>query len=90
VTRFRTCTGVQRTIRWYNQTNEEKVDDIENGDTVNNLVGSFWNFPCWIGSFSSSESSKLSSSISESSGNENGAETVESIKECMLRSVPIA
>lgn len=84
-----TFAGVQITVFWHNQPDKEKVDDVEDGDTPNNLLGSSWNFLCRIGSLGSSQSSELSSSIGERRRNKNSAKTVEAIEECFPRRVPI-
>ena len=51
---FGTSASVQGTVRWYDQPNQEEVDEIKNGDTPNNLLGSSWNFLAGVGSLGSS------------------------------------
>jgi len=89
VTGCGTFATIQGTVGWYNQPNKEEVDDIENGDTPNNLLGSSWNFLSRVGSLGSSQSSELSASIGERRCNENSTKAVEAVEECSPRRVPI-
>jgi hypothetical protein len=54
VTGCGTFATIQGTVGWYNQPNKKEVDDIENGETPNNLLGSFWNFLLRVSSLGSS------------------------------------
>ena len=85
MTRFRTCATVQGTILRYDQPNEEKIDDIEDGDTPHHLFRGPWDLLSWICRFRSSQSGQLRASVGESRSDENAAETVEAIQECSVR-----
>lgn len=80
---------IQRTVGWYNQPNKEEVDDIENGKTPNNLLGSSWNFLFGVSCLGGSESSELSASVGKRRCNENSAEAVEAVEEGSVGRVPI-
>jgi hypothetical protein len=80
---------VQGAVLWYDQANKEKVDNVENSDTPNNLLGSFRNFPGGVGSLGSSQASELSSSVGERRSDENSAKAMEAIEERRPRRVPI-
>jgi hypothetical protein len=45
---------VQGAVGWHNQPNEEEIDDVENGETPNDLLGSSWNFLQGVGRLGSS------------------------------------
>ena len=87
--RFGTFATVQWTICRYDQTNKEKIDDVENGDTPHDLLRSSWNFLLWVGGFRGSQSSQFSASVRESCSDEHAAETVEPVEECGVWGVPI-
>ena len=89
MTGFGTCASIQGTGGWYDQPNKEKVDNVENSKTPNNLLGSSWDFLSGVGSLGSSESSELGSSIGERRCNENSTKAVEAVEECSVRRVPI-
>jgi hypothetical protein len=80
---------IQGTVGWDNQPNKEEVDDIENGQTPNNLLGSSWNLLSRISSLGSSESSELSASVGERRCNKNSTEAFKAVEECSFRRVPI-
>lgn len=63
VTRFRAFAVVRITVVWYDQSDEEEVDDVEDSNTPDDLSGSPWDLLLRISSFGSSKSSELSSSV---------------------------
>jgi len=76
---------VQRAVRRHDQANEEEVDDVENGETPDNLLGSSWDFPQGVGRLGSGQTSKLSASVGEGGRDENRAEALETVEECLPR-----
>ena len=85
MTRFGTCATIQGTVLRYDQTNEEKVDNVEDSDTPYNLFRGRRNLLSWVFRFRSSQSGQLSASVGEGRGDEDGAEAVEAIEECGVR-----
>ena len=85
MTRFGTCATVQGAVLWYDQTNEKKVDDVEDGDTPYDLLRGPGNLFSWVGRFRGSQSCQLSASIGKGRSDENAAEAVEAIEECSVR-----
>ena len=81
-------TLVQGTVGGHNQPNEEEVNDVEDGETPNNLLGSPRDLLKGIGRLGSSQSSELSASIGERRRDENGAEALEAVEERTVRIVP--
>lgn len=85
MTRFGTFATVQGTVLRDDQTNEEKVDNVEDGDTPYDLFRGPRDLSSWVGRFRSSQSGQLSASIGESRGDEDAAEAVEAIEESAIR-----
>ena len=85
MTRFGTCATIQGTILRYDQTNEEKVDNVEDGDTPYDLVRGPGNLLSWVGRFRGSQSGQLSASIREGRSDEDAAEAMEAIEERGVR-----
>lgn len=76
---------IQGTVLRYDQTNEEKVDNVEDGDTPYDLLRGPRNLLSWVGRFRSSQSGQLSAGVGKGRGDEDAAETVEAIKKCAPR-----
>ena len=85
MTRFGACATQRGTICRYDQTDEEKVDNVEDGDAPHDLSRGPGNLPFWVGRFRGSQSGQLSASISEGRSDEDAAEAVEAIEECGVR-----
>lgn len=68
-------------IRWDNETEDSKGDNVEEGDTPEDLLGSLWNGLSWVGGLSGGKTDQLGSSEGERGGDEDGAETVETVLE---------
>lgn len=60
----------------------EKGDDVEEGDTPEDLLGSLGNGLSWVVRLSSGKTDKLSSSESERCGDEDGTESLKTVLEC--------
>ena len=85
MTRFGTFATIQRTVLRYDQTDKEKVDNVEDGDTPHDLSRGPGNLLFWVGRFRGSQSGQLSASIGEGRSDEDAAEAVEAIEECSVR-----
>ena len=90
MTRFGTCATIQGTVRRYDQTDEEKVDNVEDGDAPHDLLRGPGNLLFGVGRFRGSQSGQLGASIGEGRSDENAAEAVEAIEECGVRVMPIS
>jgi hypothetical protein len=78
------CAGSSReglVIGWDNGTEDEEGDDVEEGDTPEDLLGSLWDGLSWVIRLGGGETDQLSSSESEGCSNEDGAETLEAVLE---------
>lgn len=75
-------------VRWNNQSEEEERDNIEQANTPEHLLGSLGDSLSWVVRFGSGKTNQLSSSESESSSDEDGAETLEAVAE-RARVVPV-
>lgn len=76
--------GIQGTVCGYDQTNEEKVDNVEDGDTPDDLFRGPRDLLSRVGRFCSSQSGQLSARVGERGGDEDTAEAVEPIEECAV------
>lgn len=85
MTRFGTLATIQGTVLRYDQTNEEKVDNVEDGDTPYDLLRGLRNLLLRVGRFRGSQSGQLSASIGEGRRDEDAAEAVEAVEECGVR-----
>ena len=90
MTRFGTFATIQGTVLRYDQTNEEKVDNVEDSDTPYDLLRGSGNLLSWVGRFGGSQSGQLSASIGEGRSDEDAAEAVEAIEECRVRWMPVS
>lgn len=79
----------QGSVRRHDQTNEEKVDDVEDSDTPYNLSRCFWDLLLWVFGFRGSQSSELGASIGEGGGDEDAAKAVEAIEESRVGCMPV-
>lgn len=66
-------------VRWDNESEDEQGDDVEEGNSPEDLLGGLWEGLAGVGSFSSGKTDQLSSTESERSIDEDGAESLESI-----------
>lgn len=82
-------TLVQRAVGWDNKADEEQVDDVEDADTPNHLLGSFGYLLARIFSLGSGETSQFSATEGEGCSDEDGAEAVETVEETRPRSMPV-
>ena len=85
MTRFGTFTRIQRTVLRYDQTDEEKVDNVEDGDTPHDLLRGPGNLLSRVGRFRGSQSGQLGANIGEGRSDEDAAEAVEAMEECGVR-----
>ena len=90
MTRFGTFALIRGTVLRYDQTDEEKVDNVEDGDTPHDLLRGPGNLLFWVGRFRGSQSGQLSASIGEGRSDEDAAEAVEAIEECGVRRMPVS
>ena len=90
VTRCRTFSTVQRAVRRHDQADEQKVDSVEDEDTVDDLLRGFWDLFLWVDCFGRGQSGQLGASVGEGGGDEDAAKAVESVEEGGIRGVPIS
>ena len=76
---------IQGTVLRYDQANEEKVDNVEDGDTPYDLLRGPRDLLSWVGRFRGSQSGQLSASIGEGRSDEDATEAVEAIEKCGVR-----
>jgi hypothetical protein len=88
VTAGTTLASVKRAVGRDNETDEEEVDNVEDANTPDDLLGSLGDFLSWIGGLGSSKSSKFSSAKGKRGCNEDGTESVEAVEESTVWSVP--
>lgn len=72
-------------LGWDNQTHEEEVDDVEDSNTPDDLLGCSRYLLSRVVGFGRSKSSKLSPGIGERSCDEHGTEAVEAVQEGVVR-----
>lgn len=65
VTTGRSLASVERRVGWDDKSDEEEVDNIEDADTPDDLLGSLGYFFAWVLSLGSCETSQFSSTESE-------------------------
>lgn len=87
--RFGTLAAIQGTVCRYDETNKEKVEDVEDADTPRDLVRSPRDLLLWINRFRSSQPSELGAGVGERRSDEDAAETLKAIEECGIRVVPV-
>ena len=85
MTRFGTFTAIRGTVRRYDQTNEEKVDNVKDGDTPYDLLRGPGNLFFWVGRFRGRQPGQLRASIGEGRSDEDAAEAVEAVEKCSVR-----
>ena len=90
MTRFGTFAAVQVTVGWYDQTDEEQVDNVEDGDTPDDLLRGPRNLLSWVGCFRGRQSGQLGASVGEGRSDEDAAEAMEAIEECRVRWMPVS
>lgn len=83
--RLGTFAAIQGTVRWDDQANKEKINNVEDSDTPYDLVGGPGNLFSWVSSFRGSQSGQLSASVGEGRSDKDAAEAVEAIEECSVR-----
>jgi hypothetical protein len=76
-----TFASVQGAIGRDDQSNEEKVDNVEDGNTPYDLFRGPRDLLSWVGRLRSSQSCQLGASVGKCRGNEDTAEPVEAIEE---------
>ena len=76
-------------VGWDKETDEEETQNIEKGNSPEDLLDRTWEGLDWVLGLSSGETDKLSSRERESSSDENSAESFESVLES-TRIVPCA
>jgi hypothetical protein len=81
---------VQGAVLRYNQTNEEKVDNVEDGDTPDDLLRGPRNLLLGVLGFRGSQPSQFGASVGERRSDEDAAEAVEAIEECFVRRMPVS
>lgn len=90
VARRGTFGSIQFAVLWDDQANEEKVDDVEDGDTPDDLLRGPGDLLSRIDGFRSSQSGQLSASIGEGRSHEDTAEAVKAVEECLVRCMPVS
>lgn len=74
---------------WDDKSDKEEGEYVEESNTPENLLCGLGESLSWVVGFSSCESYKLGSSEGEGCSDEDRAKSVESVLECLLRSMPI-
>lgn len=69
-------------VGWNQKTDEGKTDNIEEGNTPENLLDCSWESLDWVLRLSSGKTNKFGSREGEGSSDEDGTETLETILEC--------
>ena len=87
-TRLRALILVSWSIGGDDETDEEEVQEVEDGNTPYDLLGSTRDLLLRVLGLGGSQPSKLGASVGECSGDEDTAETVEAIQEGVVGSVP--
>lgn len=87
--RRRTLGRIQFTVFRDDQTNEEEVDDVEDGNTPYDLFGGPRNLLSWVDCLRSSKSSQFGAGVGKRRGNEDTAEAVEAVEECLIGGMPV-
>jgi len=90
VARLGTLAGVQRAVRRDDQTNQEQVDNVEDEDTPDDLLGGPGDLLGGVGSFGGSKTDELGTGVGEGGGDEDTAEAVEAVKEGGPGCVPVS
>ena len=85
-----TLASVQGAVLWDDQTHKEKVDNVEDGDTPDDLFRGPRNLPSWVSRFRSSQSGQLGASVGERGGDKDAAEAVEAVEERVVRVMPVS
>ncbi len=86
---FGTGVVVQVAVGGYDQPNKEEVDDVKDGQTPHDLLGSPGDFLCGVASLGSGQTSKLGTGIGERRGDKDSAEALEAVEKCTLGRVPV-
>ena len=81
VPRLRTRTTIQIAILGYDQPHQEQIDDVEDTDSPNDLFRSARDFFLGIRGFGGGEAGEFGAGIGEGGGDEDAAETVETVEE---------
>lgn len=68
-------------IRWDDEAEDEERDDVEDGNTPEDLLGGLWKGLSRVVGLSSGETNQLGTSEGESGGDEDGAPSLESVAE---------
>jgi hypothetical protein len=89
VTRLTASIGVKWAVGWDNETNEEEIDNVEDADTPDDLVGGLGDFLAWVTGLGSSETSEFGSGEGKRGCDEDGTESVEAIEESRVWSFPV-
>lgn len=87
-TRLRALILVSWSIGGDDETDEEEVQEVEDGNTPYNLLGGTWDLLLRVLRLGGSQPSKLGTSVGECSGDEDTAETVEAVQEGVVGGVP--
>lgn len=91
MTRCRTSITVQWAVCRHDQTNEQKVDSVEDQNTVDDLLRGLGDLLLWVDGFSCGQTGQLSASVGKCGGDENTAESVEAIEEGgAVRGMPVS
>jgi hypothetical protein len=72
---------VQWAVGRYNEADEEEIDNVEDADTPDDLLGGLWDFLLGVCGLGSCQSSKFSSAEGKRSRDKDGTESLEAIEE---------
>lgn len=72
---------VQRAVGWYDEADEEEIDNVEDADTPDDLLGGLWDFLLGVCGLGSCQASKFGSAEGKRGRDEDGTESLEAIEE---------
>lgn len=88
MTRRRARATVRGTVCWYNETNEQKVDAVENKNTEDDLLRGFWDLFLGVLRLGSGQTGQFGTGIGKGCSDKNTAEAMESVEESRVGCVP--
>jgi hypothetical protein len=71
----------QRAVGWYDEADEEEIDNVEDANTPDDLLGGLWDFLLGICGLGRSQSSKFGSAEGKRGRDKDGTESLEAIEE---------